>query len=434
MPKLTKRIVEGMEPGATDRLEWDTELPGFGVRVKPSGVRSYLIQYRNAHGRSKRFTIGRHGVMTVEEARREARLLLLDVARGIDPAADRAHGRAAPTVSDLATRYLREYVAFHNRETTAREVARLVEKRIRPALGALKVEAVTRAEIARFHGAMAATPRQANFALSVLSKMFALAEDWGLRPENSNPCRRLRRFPETKRDRFLKPEEVETLLGTLRLAETEGLPWGGDPSRPYRKHARRPENRRTMVPPPAADIVRVLLFTGCRLGEVLTLRWDAVDFAGRRLRIDRTKNGRPHVVALTDPVEAILRRQPGPATSPWVFPKLSDPSRPFPKETMEQIWQRVRAAAGLEDVRLHDLRHTFGTWAGQTGANAFLVRDLLGHRTLEMTGRYVNRDVDPLRAMSETVAARLASFDPATGSDPPSASERPENATGPSGD
>ncbi len=191
-----------------------------------------------------------------------------------------------------------------------------------------------------------------------------------------------------------------------------------------------------MVPPPAVDIVRVLLFTGCRLGEVLTLRRDAVDFAGRSLRIDETKNGRRHVVALTDPVEAIPRRQPGPATSRWVFPKLSDPSQPFPKETIGEIRQRVRRAAGLEDVRLHDLRHTFGTWAGQTGANAFLVRDLLGHRTLEMTGRYVNRDVDPLRATSETVAARLAALDPPAAAEAPSteARDHPENATGPSGD
>ena len=187
MPRLTKRIIDAIEPAEKDVWKWDDELPGFGVRVKPSGVKSYMIQYRNRDNATRRFTFGRHGVLTPDQARSEARQLLASVGRGDDPSAGRKTERLAPTMSDLLDRYLSEHVRMHNRPTTIEDVQSMVRLHIRPSLGHMKASAVSRSDVMKLHGAMKDKPRRANNVLSVLSKIFNLAEAWEVRPDGTNP-------------------------------------------------------------------------------------------------------------------------------------------------------------------------------------------------------------------------------------------------------
>ena len=407
MPKLTKRTIDALVPAAKEQVVWDTETRGFGLRVQPTGIKTFLVQYRNAGGRSRRFAVGRYGVFTVDEARQAAKRILNDAAHGADPVASRKTVRDAPTVGELLDRYLADHVQRRNRASTIVEVRRIVEKRIRPALGALKVAGVTRTDLAKLHRGMGDTPRQANFTLAVCSKAFGLAEVWGMRPDGSNPCTRIERYPEASRERFLTAEELGRLGEVLRLAETTGLPWRRAEGRQGSKHERKEENRRTVFPWQVPAAIRLLLFTGCRLGEILRLSWSQVDQDKGLVRLAETKSGRPQVVVLNAPALSLLSELPKLKDSPWALPRTGDPKMPLAKEQLENAWQRIRAAAAIEDVRLHDLRHTVGTYAGQAGANAFLVRDLLRHQTLAMTGRYVNRAEDPVRELSDIVGSRI---------------------------
>jgi integrase len=409
MPKLTKRVVEGVKPAAGNVVVFDDQMPGFGVRVLPSGKRSYFVQYRNSHGRSRWFTIGIHGKVTVDGARKTARKVLDAVHDGKDPAAERRAFREAPMVSELLDRYIAEHVEKRNRERTRGEVKRLVERHIRPELGRQKVAAVTRQDVGRLHRKLADTPRQGNFVLAVCSKAFSLAEAWGMRPEGSNPCSKIERNPENARERFLSASELARLGATLRLAETEGLPWKVDERKATAKHLPPPENRRTVYSRTTTAAIELLLFTGCRLSEVINLRWPQVDFDAGIITLAETKTAkRPQVVAMNAPARQVLKELKLIEGSPWVLPMARDPERHYAKDALEAAWQKIRRAAELEDVRLHDLRHTVGTYAGQSGANAFLVRDLLRHKNLAMTGRYVNRAEDPVRALSDQVGERIA--------------------------
>jgi integrase len=151
-----------------------------------------------------------------------------------------------------------------------------------------------------------------------------------------------------------------------------------------------------------------LLFTGCRLSEVLNLRWDQINFDDGAITLDETKAGRPQIVVMNPPARQVLNSLQKAKGSPWVLPSTSDVQRPLSKAAIESAWQRIRADGKLDDVRLHDLRHTVGTCAGQSGANAFLVRDLLRHKNLAMTSRYVSRSDDPVRTLSDQVGERIA--------------------------
>jgi Phage integrase family len=175
----------------------------------------------------------------------------------------------------------------------------------------------------------------------------------------------------------------------------------------HQTHLAKPENRRTVYSRVATAAIELLLFTGCRLSEVLTLRWDQVDVVGGTITLAETKSGRPQVIVINAPARRVLVQLQRAKSSDWVLPSTSDAKRPLSKAAIEAAWQRIRSAAKLEDVRLHDLRHTVGTYAGQSGANAFLVRDLLRHKDLSMTGRYVNRADDPVRTLSELVGERI---------------------------
>ena len=335
--------------------------------------------------------------VTADAARAKAQRVLQTVAvDGSDPSGEREAFRAAPTVNDLLDRYIKEHIERRNRARTQASFKGIIDRDIRPELGHVKVAAVTRQDMHMFHAARAGTPRQANLILAVCSKAFSLAEIWEMRPEGSNPCRKIERYPERHRERFLAVEELGRLGATLRRAETEGLPW---------KNGGRTLYRRVVT-----GAIELLLYTGCRLSEVLNLRWEHIDFAAGVIMLPETKSGRSQLVTMNAPARQVLKVvfEANNARSEWVLPSVSNPKQPISKAGIEAAWQKIRIAAKIENVRMHDLRHTVGTYAGQSGANAFLVRDLLRHKNLAMTGRYVNRADSPMRTLSDQVGERIA--------------------------
>lgn len=382
MTKLTKRFVDALVAPEKDRIEWDELTRGFGIRIKPSGVKSYVIQYRNTVGQSRRKTIGRHGVLTVDQARKIARDLLHDVASGNDPVAQGLAWKNAPTINDLMDEYLSNHVDVHNKQTTRAEVRRLVDRHIRPQLGTRRVGEIHRKDIAKLHQKMANTPRQANFVLSILSKAFNLSENWGYRPEQTNPVRLIVRYKEKRRERFVKSDELRSIGGALRHAESNKI-----------------------VSPRMVGLFRLLAFTGCRLSEIRLLRWEEVDFQRQLLVLPDTKTGRrTHV--LSGSALKLLAAIDRSSADEFVFPNAQN-TGPFDKSNVERAWRRIRKLANVSDIRIHDLRHMVGTRAGASGANAFQIRDLLGHQTLAVTGRYVAQDFDPIRKLQNHISSEI---------------------------
>jgi integrase len=375
--RFTKTAVEAAAP--LDKPYWDADLKGFGLRVSDRGTRTYFVHGRMPIGRQVKVTIGRHGALTCEQARARAKALLGQIAGGDDPAAAKRHARcvererrAAPTLAELCDRYVVEYSAVHHKPSNQAENRRMIEQIIKPRLGRLKVEALDHDDVARLHRDLKRTPRQANHVVAVLSKMMNLAELWRLRPLNSNPCRHLKRYPENARDKYASPDELERIGAALRELEAAGK-----------------------INPADAACIRFLALVGCRLSEAVALELHHVDFRTGEWRLPDAKTGK-RTIMLGAPALALLA-------------PLGTRGRAFGRsvDMVENAWGKVRARAGALDLRLHDLRHTVGTYAGASGASAFLVRDLLGHRTMAMTGRYVSRHVDPLRAVADAVSAQV---------------------------
>lgn len=380
--KLTTRLVGSIPPAAQDVLVWDTKVQGFYVKVAPSGRRTFNLFYRTRSGQQRRLHLGVFGSVKVEQARKHAERARAAIAEGRDPFKERQDYRRAATVAALCDLYIKEVIeaaAPQIRPTTAREYRRLIEKRIRPEFGARKVADIKPADVHEFHQRMASTPRQANQAAAVLSRLMALAVRKGWRSDN--PCRgAVERFRENTRDRFLTDEEFGRLGAALNAAEREGTEPAG-----------------------VIRAIKLLALTGRRLSDILGLRWDWVDFQSGKLRLPHTKTG-PQDVVLGTGALALLKDAP--RNGPWVVTG-ADPTKPLNIYAMERAWQRIRNAAGIQDVRLHDLRRTHGTYGAQAGANAFLVRDILGHAHIAMASRYVGRAENPVKALRNTIEERI---------------------------
>jgi integrase len=388
---LTERLIKSLQPTQRDLFAWDAALPGFGVRVKPSGRKSYVMQYRTRAGRSRRYTLGSVASYRLEQARAEAREWQVKIARGADPAEERKTQREAKTIAELAERYLAEHVRVHNKPRTAAEVARIVATRIKPKLGRIPVPELTRGRVKDWHQAMHATPYEANRALAYCSKMLSLAtREWELRPDN--PCLGIKRFPEVKLQRFLDGSELERLGKALAEAA----------------HAR-------LERPAIILAIRLLALTGCRRSEILTLTWDRVDLAKGVLWLTEAKAG-ARAVPLASPAIAVLTAAAYADARHAPVCQAAN-GKPLTASSLGKAWRRICQRARITNARLHDLRHTVGTYAGSTGLNAFLVRDLLGHKTLAMTGRYVERNADPLRAAAEAVSSQIAAAMAGTSAD-----------------
>jgi integrase len=380
--KITKRSVDVLKPAnGAEAVLWDSELKGFGVRVQLGGAKSYVLHYRAGTGRGatlRKLTIGRHGSpWTPETARREAKRLLGMIEGGADPAAEKIARQEAPTMAELAERFRAEHAEAKRKASTAAEYRRLLDKIILPALGKRKVADLTRAEVIKLHNSNRAAPYQANRVLAVLSKMLNLAERWGLRPDGSNPCRHVEKFGERKRERMLSPAELARLGDAL--ASYDGSPY-------------------------AVAAVKLLVFTGARLGEVLGLRWEWIDFERGEARLPDSKTG-AKTLHLPPPALAVLAALPRLDGNPHVIAGAKEGAALV---NLEKPWRAMRTAAGLDDVRLHDLRHAFASVAASSGMGLPIIGKMLGHSQPATTARYAHLASDPVKAAAAAVAGKIA--------------------------
>jgi integrase len=403
--RITKRVVGALKPRGSEFTVWDAKMPGFGVRVRPSGAMSYVVVYRAGSGRGapvRRYTIANVGKATPEAARRRAKAILGAVAHGRDPAGEKATERGTLTISGLADRFMAEHVEQKRKSGTAVFYRHLLDKVIRPELGATKADKLTRAQVAKLHGSLRTTPFQANRVLAVIGSMYAFAGRSGVVPEGTNPARRIDKFKEYRRERFLTGEELERLGSAIREAEIKGIPWDVDEAKPNAKHLPKPKNRFTRIGPFAAAAIRLLLFTGCRLREILHLKWEQVDQERGLLFLADSKTGRKTVI-LNAPALAVLTDLD--RLGPYVVP---GDKADQPRADLKRPWDAVARRAGLNGVRLHDLRHTFASFGAGSGLGLPIIGKLLGHALPSTTQRYAHLDADPLRRASEAIGGRIA--------------------------
>jgi integrase len=368
MAKLTKRLIESTLSQDKDVVLWDSEVKGFCCKVTPAGKRVYLLYYRTHDGRQRKPKIGDHGVMTCEEARTIAQRWLSDVSQGGDPSAQKTLLKAMPTVKELFERYMKEY-APRKKEVSRKEDQRLLRQYILPALGDLKVSSVMREDILKLQHSIHQLSTTANRVLSLLSKVFNLAELWGYRADASNPCRHVQKYAETKRERFLSQEEITRLMAILDAEEKEGKEL-----------------------PPVLCAIRLLLLTGCRLNEILRLSWQEVDFDKSCLFLLDSKRGK-RTVYLSPPAVELLQNIPREKDHPYVIAGKNKHSHLI---NLQKPWRRIRKKAGLEDVRIHDLRHTFASVAAAKGLSLPVIGALLGHSQTQTTARYAHLVGQPL--------------------------------------
>jgi integrase len=377
MIKISKRNVEALEVQDRDVDHFDEDLKGFGVRVRPSGRKTYFVMMRHKCV-MRRFTIGSHGAVTAEAARLKAKQIISDLAIDKNPTAEQDAVRNSVTVRSLGERFIDEYVPCHLKPSTAGEYKRCVEIFINPEIGTMKLVSVERTDIAKIHHQLRHIPYQANRVLGVLSIMFNLAESWNLRPAFTNPCRGVRKYKEKKRERFLSREELGRLGEALRIEEE--------------------------FTPSAVACIRLLLLTGCRLGEIQTLKWSYLDLDTCLAFLPDSKTGRK-TLYLGSVAVKLLRTIPRRRDNPYVVTgdvegqHLTD---------MQKPWRRIRKLAELPDVRIHDLRHTFASSGVALGQGLPIIGKLLGHSQPQTTARYAHLAASPALEVADKISESLA--------------------------
>ena len=358
--RLTTRSVAALPATGRDVIHWDRDLAGFGVRVQRNGRKAYVVQSRGPAG-LKRVTLGPVAGEAIDQRRREAAEIIDRIKQGLDPIAP--DPEPVPTVADLAARCMRAYVQVHCKPKTQKLYRTAIDLHIVPALGTMPVKDVRSSHVIELHDRLRDTPSMANHVVSMLSKMFSLAQTWELVPHGRNPCKAVRHYREQSRERFLSPEEYRRVGAALKEVEADGSMW-----------------------PPAIAAIRLLMLTGCRKSEILTLKWDDVDRTAGEFRLRDGKRG-PRMVPLTTPALKVLDGIERVEGNPWVIPSQK-PGIHLPDLTY--YWNRIQARAGLEGVRVHDLRHSHASRALALGESLTMIGRLLGHSKVGTTARYAH--------------------------------------------
>jgi integrase len=385
MPHLTDAAVKRLPlPAKGNKIHYDDEVLGFGVRATAAGYRSFVLNYVTDGGRERRITIGRFGDWATTAARAKARDLRREIDSGGDPLADIEALREAPSVADLITRFIAEHVA-RKRPSTIRAYRQILRQHIAPYFGNhAKVADVTHDDVQKLHDKITKAGRSyaANRAMAVASKMFSLACRWKMRPDN--PAKGIERNYETKRKRYVKGDELGRLIEALNKYSNQNV----------------------------ADVFRLLLFTGCRRGEALAARWADLDLtAGIWTKPgSTTKQKSDHVAPLSAPARQLLseiqQRQSSKqkVLGEYVFPGAGDSGHVV---EIKRAWRAITKAAGITGLRIHDLRHSFASQLASGGASLPLIGALLGHSNPNTTHRYAHLYDDPQRAAVEKVGAAI---------------------------
>jgi integrase len=372
MPKLTKRAIDTIPAPATGQVFLrDDELRGFAVRIT-RGAKSFILE-KEINGRVRRITLGRYGVLTVEQARKLAQEKIGQIVRGGDPAEERRGQLRSATFQDLETLYLERHAA--HKKSRKNDVSIL--NRHLAAWRPRKLSSLTRSEVACRHAELGAAGHRtwANRMVALVRMMFHLAEEWGLHP-GPNPAARIRMFQEVERARYLTPQELPVFFTALSK----------EPS-PFIRAA-----------------LLTALLTGARRTEVLTMEWSHVSLTEGVWRIPDTKANRSHIIPLPLPLMRLLGQLPRVGSNPFVFPGRHAHGHLV---NIDKAWSRIRRLANLEDVRVHDLRRTLGSWLAGTGESLPLIGKVLNHSQPSTTAIYARLDLVPVRRALEHNAERM---------------------------
>lgn len=379
--KLTKRTVDALEPRSSGYIVWDAELRNYGVKVHPTGRKTYFVYYRTAAGTQRRPSLGTHGELTAEQARDLASDWLSLAKHGQDPSQDRQSLKKSMTIAQLCQRFMADHSNKKNKPRTAYNYQNMIDRFIVPTLGRKKVIEITREDVSRLHAKLFKTPYQANHVLALISKMMNEAEKDGHRADGSNPCRHVTKFQQHERQYRMSDEELKALSVELQN-----------------------QGKMNAESPFVVAAIRLLIATGCRLSEILGLQWNQVDFPRRELRLSDSKTG-PKTVALNGLAVTILRSIPRLSHNPHV---IVGNVTGQPLVNLGKPWRRIRKLAKLDHVRIHDLRHTFASVAADQGISLHTIGRLLGHSQVATTKRYAHIGDNPLRSANESIGSHLA--------------------------
>jgi integrase len=388
---VSKRSVDALPSRDKEYFAWDKTIKGFGVRIEsprakhPKGRRTFIFTYRNSYGKTRKPKIGDVGVITPAQAREIARDWAHKVSLGIDPQGDREKKRRAMNIREFEKLYFEQYANDRKRPRSIKSDRTLFRLHIQPRLGSLAMEEVTSTHIQDLHHAMKASPGAANRTIALLSKAFNLAEKWKFRPEHSNPCIHIEKYPEHKVEQYLSEPEF-TRLGEV-LAEMD---------------------RTQETLPSITAAIRMLIFTGARLSEILNLTWDQVDNDNSCLRLEATytKEKKAKSIHLPPAAQEILQGIEQQDGSPWVFQGRKTGQQLV---NLRKPWHRIRQKAGLpKGTRLHDLRHSFASIGLKRGMSLPMIGKLLGHTQPTTTARYAHLAHDPAQEAAAQIGNQLS--------------------------
>lgn len=373
MPNLSKRTVEALTPKGKDYIVWDESLKGFGVKVTPKGKKSYLVKYLGSGNKQRRPALGVHGTITCEQARDKAKEYLSKMQLGIDLMDERNKAKEELTFNALFDEYMKKHSKPHKKSWWRDE--EYYDRHIRDEIGREQLSAITHERMVKLHhkiGYDQGSPSMANQIITLIGMIFNKAIEWGYFNAQP-PTRFIKKFKTKSRDRFLQKDELPRFFEGVNQEEDENL----------------------------RDFFKILLFTGQRKGNVLAMNWSNVHFSEGYWYIPDTKNGEPHTIPLIAPAIEILARRFKEKTSEWVFPAesasghLVDPKK---------AWKRILKRAEIEDLNMHDLRRTMGSYQTIGGSNSFIVAKSLGHKSIKSTEIYARLNIDPVRESMEQAA------------------------------
>ena len=390
--KLTKSRIESIVPMGKLEYFWDLDVKGFALIVTPAGTKSFILNYRNEEGRPRRKTIGQYGQVTVEQARVLAKELCFHIAKGMDPVRDQAKLREQPTFAEVAEKFMEEHSGVRNRPATHRSNRQILDGVLLPHFGKMKIRSIVRKDIVDFMTKNRHRPCGANRSLACLSSIMSKAEVWEERERNTNPCFKIEKYPENKRERYLSPEEFAAIDAALCKAD-----------------------RNLTESPHVLAMIRIMMHTGCRPGEARNLKWEWVSLDRKEIRLPKeaTKERKPKTLFITPFLEDILSRLQRVPGNPYVIASEICPGQPV--MDIKKPWDRIKKEAGIAaSLHLHDLRHSHASMANALGYSMPMIGALLGHSQVQTTLRYAHLAPDHLRKAAVDISNAIAASVPKT--------------------